>query len=1486
MTSFFSNRINSRMRAAWPVLPVLALLAAAVAVVASSLPGADRAGSLNTGSFPAGNTATGTPGLDTLRPEIAPPRASITLKPVSLPKRLPGNIRAITQDRKGFIWLGTDNGLYRFDGHRLRSYNHRPGSGATPVDNRITDLQMLGDGRMIVGTRGGLSVYDPQRDNFRHFTHDRDDEESLPSNRVRTLYMDFDSRIWVGTDRGLTLLDVDSGEIRNFQTGTGEVDPGTPELQEPGDPESQAPVDEPDATSPGSGEDAGTGNAAVSGLDDDRFALSDPRVTAIGITEAGSIWIGTETGLDLYHAGSDAFFRITFYEQDTPLSNVQVTDIHAVHDSREAIWVGTRNHGLFRFHPAEGQTERYAHRPDEPGSLSSNRVADLITDTHGHLWVATGRGLDRLEPDGRFRTYSRIAGSGRAQERSQVHALYLDRHDNLWAGTHPSELWRADLKPTGFRSFFTEYPDTVSQSVRALHRYPDELYWIGTDQGVIAYNMQTDELQPVSSETGSPAGLQQARVNGITHDSSGDLWFGTGESGLFRYVSQTDEFLRYHARGEGARQLDRGAIHAVNATPEDRIWLATDRGAGILAPDDGRPAVFPETLDGVPVYALHQDELGSWFGTAEGLFRLGPDGREIHRQPVPLQGGLTAGEIRSINRDQSGVYWLATPNGLIRYDVQAGEAVRLTSDHGLPGRHINEVVQDHRGDLWVASRSGLSRLTPEHPDTADRFRPEELSVRNYRFDDGLPVSVFQSGAGMRTGQNELLFGGRDGMAVFHPERLVDSPHAPPPRLLAIHYRSDEQTIERAAPFEEAPLIPRGTESPGISYFTPEFTRPEEQRIAWRLVPQDGDDQPDWNEEPAGGYLDLGNPDPGSYTLQVRAANHHGVWSETHASLPLSVESPLMAPFWWYVLATVGVVGLLALIAWLSRKTTQMESRLLEYRVRSHKRKTSEQDEIFDLITRHTSELIGLLDERGKIIYMSPASSHLLGYEHTDLLGKNLVEYLHPQDIVTLRTSLERLKEHRQSVSIRLHLLHRDDHWHFLDCTVSLVEVSERRLAHHIHFVLVGRPAEKAGQANEQAGVQAGKPGTGHDRPAPATRSTGAGSPDEQVVAGGAGSMEQNGILPLHLAGLGSLLRAPVHSLMAHARLLTRHPEIPRQQRHYAELMLRSSRHLEQLIGRLAELGRLESGKPLLQEHDFDLRELLQDLADEMHVKCKEKELTFECHFSSRLPRYGCADAQRLRLILSELLENAIRYTHRGRIRFTADMEQPPDHSLSHPAIPLRFQVQDTGMGIEEDDRNRIFQPFQILTDQAGGRSDEEPENRTGAPEPVNGGKPAGSKAEDTPSSASGDTSQPDSGDSSSNADSKRIRGGLPPRGAGIGLALVSRLAGAMGGDIRVESRAGEGSTFTLTLTLRAARSPVSHDEQEMKRIVRFLQQLPDSSRQRIQDAIRDGDLDTLYALTGNLPQTNAAVRLLRQKSSQYEFDYFSWLARFLDREPQ
>ncbi|MBN1933706.1 MAG: response regulator [Anaerolineae bacterium] len=758
------------------------------------------------------------------------------------------SVRSIAQDRWGFMWFGTWNGLNRYDGYMFNVYKHDPDDANSLSDNLVTAICEDKTGALWLGTGAGeLNRFDPRVETFAHYRHRSDDANSFCGSFILSLCLDPSGHLWIGTlENGVDRFDPRTGTFTHYQA---------------------------DADNP--------------------YSLPRGAIYALAAASDGTIWAGTGGGLCKLDPVTGHVIRYCHDPQNPhSLNNNEVYSLLV--DCEGALWAGAR-HGVSRFDMQTGQCTRYDDTQFAGYGFKDNHIRCICQDSLGYFWFGSGNGLYQLDyVSGQLVWHRYSLADTNGLSARLVRVVYEDRSGLIWLGLYEGGLNTFTCQPSPFRDYAHDIQNPHSladRQVSALCQAQDGVLWVGTSSGVL------DKLDVETGQFTHYRFVDETVLNSIgalDRDSSGRLWFGGSRNlGVFCFDPLTKQIDRYQHDPNDAHSLNDNDVFSVYQDNDGILWIGTNRGLNRFDPARQHFDVFalypdnPSSTDN-NIRAIYQDNdgmlwLGSWYG---GLSRFDPHTSQFrhYRHYADDPVSLANNAVQCIYQDTRERLWIGTSGGLCRFEPRTDTFTTYLTRDGLLSDTIGGILEDESGHLWLSTTYGLSK-----------FDPQTEIFRNYDVNDGLLSNEFVGAAFCKGQDGALFFGNVKGLVVFYPEQVQDHPYVPPVVLTDLLLFNKSVPIGPDSPLKEALWATQTiTLGPDDYVFAFEFAAlsyiaPGRNCYRYKL---EGFDQ-GWNEASSkrrfAGYSNLA---AGEYLFRVVGSNHDGVWNEQGVSLKVIVTQPL------------------------------------------------------------------------------------------------------------------------------------------------------------------------------------------------------------------------------------------------------------------------------------------------------------------------------------------------------------------------------------------------------------------------------------------------------------------------------------------------------------------------------------------------------------------------------------------------------------------
>ncbi|MDQ1353684.1 MAG: hypothetical protein QG657_3991 [Acidobacteriota bacterium] len=808
------------------------------------------------------------------------PNLEISFDSISLEQGLSQvSVITISQDKKGFMWFGTEDGLNKYDGYEFSVFRNDPTKSTTLSDSSIRYIYTDKNGDLWACTfNRGLNKYDRETGTFIRYLHKPDDPGSIGHDEVSVAYEDGEKNFWVGTlGGGLDKFDRATGHFLHYR-----YMPNTP-------------------NNPGS--------------------LNCNFIKTIFEDSKSRLWIGTYGGgLNILDRSSQdkVVFRNYSHDPRNPasLNNNFITCM--IETAKGVLWVGTEGGGISRFDPDKGTFKPYIYKPGNPVGLSHNNVTCILEAKDGKLWIGTyGGGLNILDPlKETFAHYRHKDGVHDSLNHDYILSIYKDNTDVLWIGTLKG-INKFDLERLQFFRLGRDagYPNSLNDNdIRAIYEDSGGILWIGAyNGGITKFDRRSGRFTHYTHNPRVPGSISDNRIFAILRDSSGVLWAGSFGGGLMSLDEKTGKVTHYRNIPADPASLICDNVRTIYEDSKHRLWIATI-GGGLdrFNPEKKNFSHYqhnpdnPLSISSDKVFTLQEDRDGMlWIGTfGGGLDKFDP-GKEVftHYPYNPNnENSLSCDRIFSIHiqekmneGDEGIILWISTDGGgLNRFDTRSGQWKRIYQGDVLPSNVIYGILEDGKGNLWLSTTKGLSVYNLLAP-----------SYRNYTAKDGMQNTEYNSGAYYRNPvSGEMFFGGLNGLNSFFPDTLTIDPRINP--VVIKSFRKFNRPLKPNQFNEEMKEIKVSYRDNFFSFdfVAPEYRNPDRNQYIYILEGHDNK----WTQSGVKRHADYTNIPGGRYVFKVKSINPTGAISEA------SIKIKIIPPFWltwWFRITAFILVSLIA-----------------------------------------------------------------------------------------------------------------------------------------------------------------------------------------------------------------------------------------------------------------------------------------------------------------------------------------------------------------------------------------------------------------------------------------------------------------------------------------------------------------------------------------------------------------------------------------------
>jgi signal transduction histidine kinase/ligand-binding sensor domain-containing protein/DNA-binding response OmpR family regulator len=779
------------------------------------------------------------------------------------------NVNCILQDSRGFMWIGTRNGLNRYDGYKFIVYRYDSKDEHSLSNNMVNDLVEDANGNVWIATPNGLNRYDRKKGIFTRFTHNAHNNNSLASNVINRLAFDNNGALWIATQvDGLDCFDLKKNKFIHH-----------------------------------------THSGSVTG------AIDDNNIRTVYKDSQGHLWVGTANGgLSLYDLKTNSFTSYKFYDPRThKLTGQNVISIAENNDHE--LWVGTQEDGLYLFNEQNGAFKQFKCEENNPHSISSNTIYSMQKDEAGNLWIGTENGgLSVLDiKNNRFYRYANDEVDGNSIKGNSIYGICRDHLGNMWLGAFSGGVNLFKRSTSSFELFrHNSLPNSLSNNfVLSLCEDKDKNVWIGTDGGGL--NKFNPESETFTHYKQDKKGISGNYVLAVIQDEEGKLWIGTWGNGMTVMDPKTGKCDYFNKEASGSHKLSGNNVYNLLKDHSGKMWISVF-GGGLDCYDKKANTIKhyaldlnnPKSISSNYIYSLFEDSKNRiWIGTSDGGLNLIDQKTNTFTvfQHDEKKNSVSNNGVTDIFEDSKGHLWLCTLSGLDLFDPETKHFTVYTKKEGLPSDITYAIREDEKGKLWVSTNNGVSCLDP----ATSKFK-------KFTTEDGIQGDEFKPHSALRTGDGKLYFGGINGFNSFYPDNVSEPAELSPVLVTGIQVYNKPLTIAKNEQ-DHSPLKQdiADTKSITLSYkqstielefASLDFGAPDKKEYAYKLENFDAE----WVDVGDRNTASYTNLPPGQYTFKVKCRINDGTWSPVRDTLKITIVPPFWLTWWFKLLVVAGLAG--------------------------------------------------------------------------------------------------------------------------------------------------------------------------------------------------------------------------------------------------------------------------------------------------------------------------------------------------------------------------------------------------------------------------------------------------------------------------------------------------------------------------------------------------------------------------------------------------
>lgn len=778
---------------------------------------------------------------------------------------------AIHQDDLGQIWIGTRDGLNKYDGSKFTVYRNEIDNPTSISNNDILAIEQDSDGFIWIGTYNGLNKYNPKTNQFTKYFHEQNNT-SLSNNTVWTIKELSNGEIWIGTSNGLSIYNKKTDAFKtclNTKSNSSIV-----------------------------------GNHTLSILE----------------TVKGAIFIGTTTGLSQYVGRESEELQ---FKTISNSESLYIQDL--VESQHETVLIGTRSRSVLEFNPKDKSISSYLLENNLDEDL--NNVRQLLFDDKNQLWIGTYSGLKVVSVKNEVTLLQSDINDSKSLSKNSVKYVFKDKKGSIWIGTYYGGVNIWDESNVNFINItHNQSQKGLSYNVvSSIENYKNHVFFGTEGGGITVLDKNTQKFQFITQKNAKQ--LLDNNIKSLFVSNEDRLWIGTFNKGVVIYNLKSKEFEDEFLPAELKAFLSTVGIYAIKQDNNQNILLGTF-GKGIIK-YNLKSKTFQtidystdkaKSLSSNLVRTLAVDNSHNvWVGTAKGLNRIDVNGVVTN---YFYDNNIQYGDdILALFEDSKNDLWVGLKaKGLFKLVGSGFEPIKLSKNNVVVSS-VRSILQDNQ-HLWLSSNQGIIR-----------YHIQNKKTDFYNQKDGVVGNEFNDNASIKIGDSQFYFGGPSGVTSFDSKRLTQNDYAPQVILTALSIESkavnsfDKNSIlKQTLPYTASVKLAYNQGNFSIAFAIPNYINSNNNSYQYRLKGL----EEKWNFTSTN-LASYTIQNPGDYIFEVKGSNGDGVWNDTITQLSIKVKPAPWRSWWAFLLYSLAIITALYFLLDILKSKAKLKHQLdLEY----------------------------------------------------------------------------------------------------------------------------------------------------------------------------------------------------------------------------------------------------------------------------------------------------------------------------------------------------------------------------------------------------------------------------------------------------------------------------------------------------------------------------------------------------------------------------
>ncbi len=766
-------------------------------------------------------------------------------------------VSSIVKEKNGFVWIGTVNGLNRYDGNKIKTYNKQ---NSALSSNDITDLLIDRKGKIWIATiGGGLNFYNPYQDTFVAYKNKANNNSTIPSNELNTLFEDSKGTIWLGTKNGLSYFNSKNHTFKTYKYNS----------------KNSNSISHNDVRS--IYEDAnhtlwiGTFGGGLNKFDPTNgkchrvkssSTISPDYIHSLCGINKNQILIGTNgKGLLTFDTNSSSFQNKSYG------INKAIKIVRCIKKAPNGtVWVGTDGVGLFKIkniNSSQPTVNNYTNDYQSESSISSNAIYAVLEDENLNIWLGTAwSGVDVMSMN---KEYSFLPSNIKEESPISVLSVFKNK-DAFFMGLDGKGLTVLPEKTNTIKHYNSTNKNSIGDDyIQYINEAKNGSLWIGTFvNGMVNFNYKTGSFTQFKQKIGDPKSLSFNDVRYIIEDEKNNIWVATWGGGLNYYDVITKEFKSFKVRKGAKNSLSSDNVISLQKDGS-LIWLAT-------------------------------------FGGGVNLFDTKTNQFKVYKSIDANQNSISSDYVYSILKDSKGNLWIGTAGeGINLLDAKTKKANRFDKFKNVRYQTVTAIIEDNKGLIWFSTKQGIFNYNY----TTKSFKSFSNLKEDYHIN-----SCFKDEKGM------LYFGCSKGVVKFNPESIKVNNVTPEVKFTSFKIFNKEvpigehEILKNDISYSEKITLKHDQDVITFEFATMLF--PSSAGCEYQIKMDNFDEN--WRSIGKEGSATYTNLSPGDYVFKVRSRELGSEWANQYSALNIEILKPFWTEWWaFFIYAFLGIVTLYVFI---------------------------------------------------------------------------------------------------------------------------------------------------------------------------------------------------------------------------------------------------------------------------------------------------------------------------------------------------------------------------------------------------------------------------------------------------------------------------------------------------------------------------------------------------------------------------------------------